>query len=393
MIVHVIEFLDDKHGGPAKSVPYIAHYGRLSGVTSQIWSSEYSGDDENELVRKFMVEWKRFKTIGPKKLVFSFGLLLQLWAHRKHKIEVIHVHNLWNLVPFFVFIFCTIFRIKYVISPRGALMAPSLTTGKLRKCIAWFVFQKTMLNNAACVHVTSEEEKIAVISSGVRSSIALIPNGVDLSDFGNINRSRSRQILGLPLHRRYILFCARLHPIKNLEMLLRAFSRLAKSLPDVDLLVVGPGLDSEYGQRCVKLVGTLKLVDRVIFTGLLLGDAKIAAFGSASLFVLPSQTENFGLAVLEALASGLPVITSDKTPWTQLNTSSAGWCIRLNEDELVDTLRKALTLDTVELSKMRQSAYDLAKLYEWNEIGVRYQHLYQCVSGKLEAQANLSSNY
>src|SRR6185436_20783168 len=138
--------------------------------------------------------------------------------------------------------------------------------------------------------------------------------------------------------RRIVLFLGRLNFKKGLDLLVRAFGEVARRRPDVHLVLAGPD-DDGYGATVRRWLGAEGVLDRVTFTGMLLGRAKLAAFRDADVFVLPSYTENFGMAVVEAMACGRPVVISDHVNiWHEVAAAGAGRVTRCDAGEVAAAL-------------------------------------------------------
>jgi glycosyltransferase involved in cell wall biosynthesis len=154
----------------------------------------------------------------------------------------------------------------------------------------------------------------------------------------------------------YILFLSRIHPKKGCDLLLSAFASLASHHPNVDVVIAGP---DQVGWRAEleALASRLGIPDRVHWTGPLYGDAKWGAFYGADAFILPSHVENFGIAVAEALACGVPVLISDKVNiWREIEAADAGI---VDADTLEGTKRLLsnwLTLSNATKQAMRLAA-------------------------------------
>src|SRR5205823_263559 len=135
---------------------------------------------------------------------------------------------------------------------------------------------------------------------------------------------------------------ARIHPIKGLDILLHAWQKISESHPDWRLRIIGPS-ENGHSDSLRRFVAEQRL-RRVSIEGALYGEEKSRVLESASLFVLPSRSENFGMAVAEALAAGVPAITTKGTPWRELQSEDCGWWIDHGMDSLAAALSTAMTL-------------------------------------------------
>jgi glycosyltransferase involved in cell wall biosynthesis len=191
---------------------------------------------------------------------------------------------------------------------------------------------------------------------GLNSKFFIVPNGIDLSEFKDLpSKENLRKRYNISRDKKIILFLGRINWKKGLDILTDAYSRLAKNRNDVHLLVVGPDEES-YGQKIKKWFRNsgLKYVDngsknkdyesdsRITFTGMLTGQAKLEALAGSDIFVLPSYSENFGMAVIEALACGISAIISN-----QVGTYKDIWENRAGK--ITETNPKILQRDLVEL--------------------------------------------
>jgi glycosyltransferase involved in cell wall biosynthesis len=153
-----------------------------------------------------------------------------------------------------------------------------------------------------------------------------------------------------------ILFLSRLHPKKGLDLLIQAFARHADEFSDFDLLIAGPDTVG-LKQQLAKMAAGLGIQKRVHWVGMLTGDEKWGAFRSAEFFVLPSHQENFGVAVAEALALSVPVLITRKVNiWREVQSSSAGYVVLDEVDEIAKGIQYMCALSEVELRTMRLNA-------------------------------------
>jgi len=203
---------------------------------------------------------------------------------------------------------------------------------------------------------------------GFRQPVAIIPNGVDIPQ-GKPNRSRDSRTL---------LFLGRIHPIKGLDLLLPAWAAVQSRFPEWRLRIVGPN-DGGYLPRMRQLADKLKL-QRIEFAGALLGDAKWRAYLDAELFVLPTYSENFGMTVAEALASGIPAVVTKGAPWRGLKEHGAGWWIDTNLSSLVASLDDALSRPRNELTAMGvQGRNWMEKDFSWKRTGMMMGQTYRWI--------------
>jgi len=251
---------------------------------------------------------------------------------------IFHNHGLWRMHNIYPASASKRTSIPLVISPHGSFGAYPMSFSRWSKKLFLIAVQNQALAAAHCLHATSDMEYRDIREQGMtKQPVCVIPAGVDIPE----PRSAASR------DQRTLLYLSRLHPKKRPDMLLRAWKTVAERNPDWRLRMVGP-IDSPYADSLLKMARDLGL-RRIEFAGALYEREKAAALLDADLFVLPTSHENFGIVVAEALAAGLPVITTKGTPWSGLIQHRAGWWIENNLDALVSALERCLSMPPVEL--------------------------------------------
>ena len=307
---------------------------------------------------------------GPEAFGYAPGLLPDLMALDP---EVLHAHGIWKYPSVAVNQWHKRTRRPYIVSPHGMLEPWSLRNSRIKKRIAMWLYEGACLRNATCLRATSMMEVESIRAAGFRNQIALIPNGVEMPPAWAVRESTvpagdSDQGEGMgerPV--KTALFLSRIHPKKGLLNLVDAWRQLAPS--DWRLLIVGPDEGGHLAevQRAVKQAGLGKSVE---FPPEAWGDARWNYYRDADLFVLPTFSENFGLVIVEALACGVPVITTHGAPWEELQTRRCGWWIETGVEPLVVALRQAMATAPNELHAMGERGRDLVtQRYAWEPIG------------------------
>lgn len=229
---------------------------------------------------------------------------------------------------------------KVVCSPRGSMSVWSMRYKGIVKQPFWRFIQKPALQRCHCFHATSIDEYGQVRSLGLRAPVAIIPNGVDIPDL----------VAGAP-RKRQVVFLGRINPVKGVDMLIRAWPGISELHPDWELVVAGP-LKDDYGRTMQKLAATACGNGTIRFAGEVLGAEKTDLLAGASLFVLPSHSENFGMVIAEALAHGLPVVTTTGTPWAELVDHNCGWHVPPEQLSIATALQDAMSRPLEELHAM-----------------------------------------
>lgn len=284
--------------------------------------------------------------------------------------DVVHTHSLW-MFPNFVSGFLRFpAGCRMLISPRGTISPWAWRRSRLRKLPVWLAAQRRAMRRADCFHATSQDEADAVRRLGLTQPVAVIPNGIDLPPLGEPT----------PQERRRLLFLSRIHPKKGLPTLLRAWAQVAPRFPDWELQVVGR---DQLGHRAeLERVRAELGVARVRFEGPVYGEAKARAFQEAELFVLPTHNENFGVVVAEALAHGVPAITTHGAPWSGLADEGCGWWIPHGVEPLARCLAEALACDRDALRSMGLRGRGwVERAFSWERVGAMTSETYAWLLG------------
>jgi glycosyltransferase involved in cell wall biosynthesis len=252
---------------------------------------------------------------------------------------------------------------------------------RTRKWLYERAFEWRNLNQAAALHFTTTEERALTQPLGLKAPGVVIPLGLHLQEYSGAERPGAfRRAYPGTQGKKIILFLGRLNFKKGLDLLAQAFGPIGRQRDDVHLVLAGP--DNEgYANQVREQLQTEGLVAQCTFTGMLLGDKKLAAFRDADVFVLPSYTENFGIAVVEAMACGLPVVISDKVNiWQDVKKARAGYVVECDA-QAVGAALSAILDDPEQGKAMGQRGRRLvAERFTWEKIGAQMRQLYRQVA-------------
>ena len=257
----------------------------------------------------------------------------------------------------------------FVVAPRGGLVPGNTRIKPIRKWFYHRLVDRPNLRRAAAIVGTSEAELQITERFGVGQPMALVPNGANLPP-DDICRPEDlpAEIGELDSQVPLVLFMGRIHPYKNLGTLLQAWAEVRKKMGAKPSRLVVAGSEDQvgYATRLRYCARTLGIEDTVLFLGEVIGPAKWALLRRASLLVLPSHSENFGLVVLEALACRTPVLSSTGTPWQELDTHRAGLWVAPVKEALAVGMRKLLSLAPEERLQWGMRGRKLAcEQYAW----------------------------
>jgi glycosyltransferase involved in cell wall biosynthesis len=305
--------------------------------------------------------------------------------------DVVHIHSVFLWPTTAAASWCRRKGVPYVIRPAGMLSdetvsnsylgGPRSTYSRVKKWSYIRTFGKGDLAGAAAVHFTSMAEAETSKIGGISADSWVIPLGVDVPEQQAIDSSYLRSKLPNIGHDPIVLFLSRIDPKKGLDILIRALAQL-KDCRDFTLVIAGAG-SASYEREIHRLVSASGLEDRTHFLGMVEGQDKWSVLTSADIFALPSHNENFGVAVVEAMASKLPVVISDRVAlYSDVSDAKAGIVTNLEVDEVAAAI-DTLLLDNDMRSNMGKAGKALASgKFSWEANGKCIVEMYESVIEK-----------
>ena len=269
-----------------------------------------------------------------------------------------------------------------VISPRGMLTPWALKFRAWKKKLAWWLYQQRDLQTARVLHATSQDEADGFRALGLNQPIAIIPNGVAV-----LEEKQKSEIGNRKSEIRTALFLSRIHPKKGLLDLVHAWAKIRCQCSEVSgqtnwRVVVAGGDDAGHLREIKTEIRKLNLETSFEFIGEIQDDKKWEVYRSSDLFVLPTKSENFGIVIAEALAAGVPVITTRGAPWAELDSHRCGWWTNIGVDPLVAALREALQLTDDQRRAMGERGRQLVEQkYTWPAAAKQMAAVYAWVLG------------
>lgn len=284
---------------------------------------------------------------------FSYSYLI-FNIFKNNKINIIHFHGLWDLFLFKIFLINNLFNFKIVLTTHGMLMNKPLSINKYKKKFALFFFQRYIIQKSKYIFVTSKKEKKET-SQILKYSKNIIINPFGIKSNEYIPKSKKK----------IFLFISRIHPIKGLDILIKAWAKA--KLKKWQLYICGPADDLSYLNKLKELKKINGLNSLKIFPKFINRYNKIKLFNRASYYVQISYSENFSFSILEALSMGLPVITSFGTPWHDIKKNGCGYYINSNINSLVSVFKKIDNVNYKDYEIMSKNAFILSKKYNWHD--------------------------
>lgn len=351
-------------GGPAMST-YLALKGlRDTGVDAQIIQFPISG---NDILRGDDIPVHYTKSPIEHKFCYAFSLKKDIT--RLGSYDIYHAQGIWQYPTYAIIDVAINLGKPYLITPRGMLYPQDIAKSST-------FFKKLSLrcrllkdfNNAACVHVTCDEELQHCRNLGITSPIAVIPNPVEIKDYPY---KKEDDIFRLG-------YLGRLSPRKNVEGLIRAFAQLGEKASGAELLIIGGG-NKDYEKYLDDEVKRLRLKN-VVFTGFLNGEEKDKALASCSVLAMPSEFENLGNVVLEGLVRKIPCIATTGSPWNELNSHHCGWQVEYSQDAITNAAAMAMDTNKEDLVKMGENGRRLMeKKYSVEAVASDFDELYKWI--------------
>lgn len=373
-VLMTVASINPEYGGPAKSVTELSN-GLVSKNASVLLFTMGKVDNliidsEDEILYKLSLHHKGTSIIS------GFRSIRHIAQEMKRKLcggndNIIHNHGIWLWVNHMASSVARNTGTPLVVSPRGMLEPWSMDYKKTKKNAAWRLYQKRDLDTANVLHATAVQEAENLRRLGFKQPIAVIPNGVDQPLLKMDVKTRDT--------RRTVLFLSRIHPKKGLINLVEAWSRVRPK--GWRVRIAGPD-ENGHQKEVIERIKRTSTSDQFEFLGPVYNRNKWDLYAKADLFVLPSYSENFGIVVAEALAAGVPVITTKATPWEDLIKNDCGWWVEVGVEPLADALKSAITLADNKRKEMGLRGRELIqRSYSWSKIATSMLEVYYWILG------------
>lgn len=384
-VLHVVPWFTVRAGGAVVVVADAAEALTEVGVKSQVvatnlsdpWSlrgarpvsrEELPGNHE-------CLDVRLFDSRQPRRFAYS-PALAQYVSENAGQFDVIHIHSLWLYPQLAAYRTATRLGVPYIVSPHGALDPFLRRHGRFRKACMSALWQNRMLSRADVVHLTTDDEDRLISDVVENTSRVVAPIGVDTEAFrrpGDSARFRDRFLGGD--RSQLVLFLGRITRKKGLDVLIRAVAEPDVSETGAHLAIVGPD-DEGLGSGLQALASRLGVADRVTFTGPLYGEGRRDALAAATVWALPSHSENFGIAVVEALASGLPTVISPQVNIAdEISSAGAARVARPVPAEFSAAIG-GLLVDATARAELSECARRFSRRFDWENVAPGLRDMY-----------------
>lgn len=366
-ILHTIPGLDISSGGPTTCTYNLLKGLRANQVEADVLTFKSKNERAKIIGNDSFIKLVEDDSIAP--LLYSTNFNQFLSNHQDY--DLYHANALWTLPSHMTVKAAQRNNKPVVLAPHGMLYPQALKVSKWKKEIIYRLFQKSDLQNVDCLQATCMDEVNHIRNLNIKTPVAIIPNCLHLNAESRLCRK--------PNNIRRFGFVGRLHPIKNIHLLLECWYNLKSYTDNCELIIVGNG-DKEYELQLKRYV-TEKRLNNVIFSGFIEQEQLKDIIPQFDYLILPSKSENFGMVVPEALINNVPVLASKGTPWEELRTFQCGWWY--NQDDLSDTLIEAIQLPESERIAMGKRGKSLVcEKYSMEEVSLKMKQLYSWILTK-----------
>ena len=372
-VVHVTSSLDPRRGGPVSALVGLAAAQNASGLEVTILVNQAPHSIERD---RLATDGVKFVDLAPPlSLLRPQKTALQVLAAHIERADIVHIHGLWEEPQHSAAVLACRFKKPYLIRPCGMLDPWCFAQKRWKKQVYYWWRQKADLEGAAALHFTSEMERKGTSGWQLKAPTLVEPNGVALEKFAALPAAEVfAQQYPLANGRRTIVFVGRIFPIKGLDLLIPAFAKA--QVENTVLCILGPDED-DYQRTVEQLAQQHGVADKLLFTGLLSGETLRSALVGADLLVLPSYHENFGNAVIEALACGTPVIVSDQVGLSsEIEQAAVGAVVPLDVDILAREITRWMSDSALREAAAQRARAFVWERYDWNQIAARWNEHY-----------------
>lgn len=356
--LHFVQAVDPLYGGGlGRAALDLSEAIRTHGGRSALLTTKRGGSETSPGIRAF-------RRIGPTKAFFS----TDLWEHRDvlmEECDILHGHGFYSAMNLVLGLAARAHRVPLVYHVHGIFEPWILARSRWKKRIAHFLFENANFRYASLWRALTLKEADQIRAQGIKAPIVVCPNGVELRTFASVAGLRSAAAKS----GRSLLFLARIHPKKGLDILVEAWASLPKRERDGwSLTVAGP---DELGHRAEieMLAQRLGVSNELKFVGEVSGESKLRCLAGADAFVLPSRSEGFSVAILEAMACRLPVLATTACNFPELAADGGGWCVEPSVTGVKEGLGALLRASERELTERGNVARSLVEArYAWPQI-------------------------
>ena len=378
-ILHVIASVHKAGGGTSEVVPRLARAQKELGhdVALAVAHQGEVSDSAREAFAAGVV----YKPYPRLRFLSALGFSPELRKALKElvaKSDIVHIHGLWQAPVWYAAREARRQEKPYVMMPHGSLGSAALQVSKWKKKLIGLLVERRNLNRSSGLVATAASEAERFRVYGLDRPTHIMPIGLDFDviDSGQCNE-KLLQRLGCDVGKKHILYFSRISPIKGLDLLCEAWDRVKRT--DWQLVIVGPD-DRGYTDE-MKTLYSIHIADgSVVFRGPIYGWDKFDLLKSVDAFVLPTRSENWSIAVAEAMAAGLPVVCTKGAPWNCISEVGAGAWVDISSEGIAGGLSEVMNAsDDVRIAMGRRGRAWVEDNLQWSKIAREMVEFYRKV--------------
>jgi glycosyltransferase involved in cell wall biosynthesis len=379
-VVHVSAYFPPafRYGGPPASVLGLCQGLQRAGVEVEVVTTTANGDAPLPASPPEGTEYDgvpvRYAAAAFPRRFFGARVREPL-ADALDRADICHIHGIWNVPEWWASHLARTRRVPYVVSPRGMLQPAAIRRGEWRKAVAYRLLEERTLRRAAVLHATSNQEADTLRDLHLDVPVAIVPNGVDVAAADAAMPGFGARH-GIPPDAFVVLFLGRMHRIKRLDILADAFALARTTHPSLHLVLAGPDEETLLPELSTRLAAHWSHVHT---PGAVDGTDKWSLLKDAHVTVQCSDSESFGVTVVESLAAGVPAIATRTCPWPELETHACGRWVEQTPAAIADAIRD-LADDPAARKAMGQRGAAFARdRYSWDSIARAMTGIYSGV--------------
>jgi glycosyltransferase involved in cell wall biosynthesis len=313
------------------------------------------------------------------KWAFAPAILWRLCLYARDA-DFITLHSLYSFPVLAGYLLARLYRKPYGLWPHGVLLPVQRRISIGRKRIYDWLIARRILSQASMLFFAALGEREEAYKLGLTPPSVVIPHGFDAREFERLpprGQFRAKYFDGHqgPL----VLYLSRLNAKKGLDLLVKAFALVINQMPNARLAIVGSGDPPSFESEVKGWLHEHSVENRTVMPGLLVGQERLQAFADADVFVFPSEAENFGFAMFEAMASRVPVVVSDTLDYAaEVQRYESGLLVRRDPQEFANAIVRLLGDPDLRRS-MGENGLQLAQAYSWETCGEKIERAIQCI--------------
>lgn len=385
-ILMVIPALGSIYGGPSKVAIELAQAIGAKGVSVDIVATNANGLSPLDVPLQvwqtalyYRVQYFPYlDQSGEYK--FSWPLTKWLYEHAGDY-DLVHINAIFCYPPLPAYWVCRWRQIPYIVAPHGMLEPWAMAYKQFKKRLYYQLFEKPSLDHASALHMLATPEAQHTNALHLKSPQVVISNGIHRQDFELLPEPELFfQSFPSLRNKRLVLFLGRVDPKKGLDLLALAFARVHQLLPETHLVIAGPD-NIGFLPTAKHYFSAANCLDAVTFTGMLVGELKLAALAASEVYIAPSYSEGFSMSVLEGMASGLPCVITTGCNFPEAGTAQAAYVVSTNATEIAEALLTCLENPQSAKAMGLRAREFIFENYTWEKVAAKLIKVYEAILG------------